>query len=196
MSITDIIEEVEEADVAVARAAAPLMEHPVTQALGEASEVADQPPMLALGALALAGGLVAGRADVAEAGLRVVASVALATAVKSGIKRVVARTRPWVLAEGRPYESGLEERPEKDFSSFPSGHTADAVAAARAVARVFPAARPVAYGGAAAVALIQIPRCAHYPTDIAAGAAVGFVAEFAADRLLRAAARLRADPAG
>jgi hypothetical protein len=63
MSITDAIETIEEADVAVAKAAAPLQHHPVTKALGQTSEIADQPPMFTLGALCWArGSCRAGRA--------------------------------------------------------------------------------------------------------------------------------------
>ncbi len=195
----EVIEDVQEADVAVARAVAPIRKHPVTQALGHASEIADQPPMFALGALALAGGVVLGRPRVAEAGLRLLLSVGLATVVKTGVKRAVARTRPHVIADGRPYEASFERRLESEFSSFPSGHTADAVAAARAVARVFPDWRGPAYGAAGAIAAIQIPRCAHYPSDVTAGALVGLAAEAAVDRTLSAAARglgLRGGQAG
>jgi membrane-associated phospholipid phosphatase len=194
MSMTDAIETVEQADLAVAKAAAPLQHHPVTQALGQASEIADQPPMFALGALMLAGGAVARQPRATEAGLRLLASVGLATAIKSAVKQVVARTRPYVLANEGRYEAKLLGPVEKDWNSFPSGHTADAVAAARAVARVFPQARAPLYGAAAMVAAIQIPRCAHYPSDIAAGALVGLAAEALADAILEAGAR-RAGPA-
>lgn len=196
MSVASIVEDIEEADLAVAEAAAPLQHHPVTEGLGQASEIADQPPMVALGALVLAGGLLAGRPRVAEAGLRLLASVGVATAIKSGMKQVFARTRPYVLANEGRYERELMGPVEKDWNSFPSGHTADAVAAARAVARVAPGLRGAAYAGAAAVAAIQIPRCAHYPTDIAAGALVGLVGEAVADALLEAAARRVGPPAG
>lgn len=192
---TQALASVEEADLAVARAAAPLMDLPVTRALGHASEIADQPPMFALGAATALLGLAAGRPHVAEIGLRVLASVALATAMKTAVKRAVGRTRPYVLAREGRYETALMGPVEKDWNSFPSGHTADAVAAARALARALPEAAPVAYAAAAAVALIQIPRCAHYPSDVGAGAAVGWAAEALAHQLLEAAARA-ADQAG
>jgi hypothetical protein len=54
---------------------------------------------------------------------------------------------------------------------------------ARALGRVYPEARVTAYVGAAAVALIQIPRGAHYPVDVAAGALLGISAEAAIDSL-------------
>ncbi len=181
MSVQSVIETVEEADLAVAREAAEVRHHPVTQALGQLSEIADQPPMFALGAVVLAGGLVSGERRLAEAGARLLASVALATAIKTVVKKTVVRTRPHVLAEGGSYETGLLGATDGPHSSFPSGHTADAVAAARAVARVYPQAQVPAYGAAAAIAAIQIPRCAHYPSDVGAGAVVGLVAEAVAD---------------
>ena len=183
MSVQSIIETVEDADIAVAHEAAEIRHHPVTQALGQLSEVADQPPMLALGAVMLAGGLLSGERRLAEAGGRLLASVALATAIKTAIKRTVVRTRPHVLADEGRYETGLMGSTDGPFSSFPSGHTADAVSAARAVARVYPGAGMPAYGAAASIAVIQIPRCAHYPSDIAAGALIGLAAEAAVDRL-------------
>jgi membrane-associated phospholipid phosphatase len=189
MSITDAVETIEEADVAVAKVAAPLQHHPVTEALGKASEIADQPPMFTLGALVLGVGILAGRPRVTETGLRLLAAVGLATAMKTAVKNVVGRTRPYVLANEGRYETKLLGPVEKDWNSFPSGHTADAVSAARAVARVWPELRLPAYAAAGAVAAIQIPRCAHYPSDIAAGALVGVAAEALADRLLEGTAR-------
>ena len=61
------------------------------------------------------------------------------------------------------------------------------------MARVFPRARVSAYGAAAAVAAIQIPRCAHYPSDITAGALLGLAAEALADAILEGLAQ-RAEP--
>lgn len=183
VSAPSIIKAVEEADLAVAAQAAEVRRHPVTRALGQLSEIADQPPMLALGALVLAGGLASGQRRVAQAGGRLLASVALATAVKTAVKTLVVRTRPHVLADGGPYETGWLGAVDGPHSSFPSGHTADAVAAARAVARVYPEVRLPAYAAAAAVAAIQIPRCAHYPSDVTAGALVGLTAEALVDQI-------------
>ncbi len=183
MLVEDVVETVEGADLAVAEAAAEVRHHPVTEALGQLSEIADQPPMLALGALMLVGGLLSGERKVAQAGGRLLASVALATAIKTAVKNAVVRTRPYVLAEEGRYETGLERRNEGPYNSFPSGHTADAVAAARAVARVYPEARLPLYAAATAIGIAQIPRCTHYPSDVTAGALVGLAAEAVVDRL-------------
>jgi len=150
MSVQSIVETVEKADLVVAEQAAEVRHHPVTWALGHLSEVADQPPMLTLGAVVLAGGLLTGQQRVAGTGGRLLASVALAIAIKTVVKRVVVRTRPHVLADGGRHETGLLGATDGPHSSFPSGHTADAVAAARAVVRVYPEAQVSAYAGAAA----------------------------------------------
>ncbi len=183
MSVQSVVETVEKADLVVAEQAAEVRHHPVTRAMGHLSEVADQPPMLTLGALVLAGGLATGQRRLAETGVRLLASVALTTAVKTVVKRVVVRTRPHVLADGGCYETGLLGATDGPHSSFPSGHTADAVAAARAVVRVYPETQVPAYAGAAAIGMIQIPRCAHYPSDITAGALVGLAAEAIVDQV-------------
>ena len=57
------------------------------------------------------------------------------------------------------------------------------MALARAVARCWPRARPWAYAGAAAVGMVQVPRGAHYPSDVLAGALIGVAAEAVVNRL-------------
>lgn len=173
---------VERADVVVAATLGQWRDAPVVRAAGWASEVADQPPMFALSAATLALGLAAGDRRLAATGGRMLAAVALATGVKAAIKAVVARTRPHkALDEGR-YEASLMGPNEGPWNSFPSGHTADAVAAARVVARAYPGGAGPAYAAAAAIAAIQVPRGAHYPIDVAAGAVVGWAAEEAVER--------------
>jgi membrane-associated phospholipid phosphatase len=189
MSISSVVETIEEADIAVSAAAEPLTRHPVTKALGQVSEIADQPPMFTLGSLVLAGGVLSGSPRATEAGLRLLLSVAIATALKTGAKTLFARTRPYVLHNEGRYETELLGPVDKDHNSFPSGHTADAVAAARSLARTFPEARKPAYAGAAAIGLIQVPRGAHHPLDVAAGALVGLAAEALADAILERGAR-------
>ena len=189
MSIASAIESIEDADVAVSAAAEPLTRSPVTRALGQVSEIADQPPMFTLASLVLAGGVLSGSPKATEAGLRLLLSLGLATAIKTGGKTLFARTRPYVLHEEGRYEKELLGPVDKDHNSFPSGHTADAVSAARALARAFPEARGPAYAGAAAIGLIQVPRGAHHPLDVAAGALVGLAAEAIAHEILERGAR-------
>lgn len=183
-SIEQTAETIEDADLAVAEAAIPLRDKPVIRLLGEASEIADQPPMIAICAATLASGLVLRNPRLARAGARMLASHLLATGAKAVVKRSVDRTRPHVMVEENRYERGAGRRNEGKFNSFPSGHTAGALAVANALAREYPRYAIPARLAAAAIAAIQIPRCAHYPSDIAAGAAIGAGAETIVDRLL------------
>ncbi|MFG2753745.1 phosphatase PAP2 family protein [Streptomyces xanthophaeus] len=76
----------------------------------------------------------------------------------------------------------VEDRP--DSSSFPSGHTAAAVAFTTAVGVSWPWAGAACAVPAGLVALERVHSGAHYPSDVAAGAALG----------LAAAALIRATP--
>jgi membrane-associated phospholipid phosphatase len=173
---------VEKTDVAVAQAAAEVRHTPVVKALGALSEVGDQPPLLALSAAVFAGGLWLSDRRMIRAGVRMFAAVLVASAVKDVVKRSVARTRPHMMLDEGHYEMKAGGPYEGKWNSFPSGHTAGAVAVARALAREYPGARTAAYGSAAAIAAAQIPRCAHYPSDVGAGAIVGLLSEALVNR--------------
>lgn len=176
---------IEQADVAIAREAGRYRKHPVVRTMGAISELADQPPLIAICAATLGAGLLTRRPRLALAGARMLSAHLAATAVKTVIKRQVDRTRPKLLVDENRYERGSGERYEGDYNSFPSGHTAGAVAVARAVTRTYPNAAPAAGLLAAMVALVQIPRCAHYLSDITAGAAIGWAAEAITERAFR-----------
>lgn len=177
-AIPEPLRAVEEADIAIAQSAAELQDRPLVKALGEASEMADQPPLIAISLATLAAGLLLRRPVIAIAGARMLAAHAVATGIKAQVKRTIDRTRPYVLAEEDRYViRKAEQSDDTRFNSFPSGHTAGAVAVAQAIARTHaPAALPARLW-AAAIAAIQIPRCAHYPSDVAAGVAVGLAGD-------------------
>jgi membrane-associated phospholipid phosphatase len=139
-------EAVEKADVDAAAHLARHRHHPLVRAAGALSEVADQPPLLAGCGAVLAYGILAGNARAARAGAGMLASVVVATAMKGAVKKLVSRTRPNVLLDEGHYEVQALGPDEGPWHSFPSGHTAGAVAAARALARVYPrlAGRPMA----------------------------------------------------
>lgn len=181
----EALRRIERADLAVAERTSALKDHPVMKAVGEASEMADQPPLIALSAAALAAGLLLRRPRLALAGARMLGTHAMATGLKTALKRGIDRTRPYVLDEEGRYVVRKGRRRDTRYNSFPSGHTAGAVAVAQAIARTEPRAAGPARVWAAAIALIQVPRGAHYPSDVAAGAALGF----AADGILRLAER-------
>lgn len=195
------IEAVEKADIAVAREAGAARDHPAVAALGKFGELGDQPPMVALCAATIAAGLVRRDGRLASTGVRMLAAHALATGIKRVIKHSVDRTRPKLLVEEGRYETGPGRHKDGEYSSFPSGHTAGALAVARAYARDYPEAAWPAYAGAAMIAGIQVPRCHHFPSDIGAGAVVGWAAEAAVswgyDRLgLADAIAARVEPVG
>ncbi|WP_439678545.1 phosphatase PAP2 family protein [Embleya sp. MST-111070] len=114
--------------------------------------------------MAIVGG-VRGRVA-AAAGL-----VALVTAqvVANGVcKNLADRPRPpkeWIAHDE------VDDRP--DSSSFPSGHTAAAVAFTAAVAPTWPTAAALCALPGAVVAVERVQSGAHYPSDVVAGAAIG-----------------------
>ncbi|MFG3213231.1 phosphatase PAP2 family protein [Streptomyces tendae] len=77
-----------------------------------------------------------------------------------------------------------------DSASFPSGHTAAAVGFTGAVAAVWPTAGAACVLPAAAVAVQRVHSGAHYPSDVAAGAAIGGLGAWAVHRLPRLLRRL------
>ena len=177
----------ERAELDLARRIRPLRDHPLAEALHPISKLADQPPMLAMAGLGLALGVLAAQPRITEAAVRTLASVLLATGAKHLIKHSITRTRPHRLLDEHKYERGAGGSDQKADQSFPSGHTADAVAAARAVTRAIPEAAIPAAVFAVLAAVAQPLRAAHYPSDVAAGAAVGFLAELLVDGVARAA---------
>lgn len=113
------------------------------------------------GLLAVAGGRFGRRAA-----LRGLLSVAITSSIANlPAKRLTHRPRP----SGRV----LRLRRHPRSSSFPSGHSASAVAFATGAALELPAVGPVLGPLAAGVALSRVSTGAHYPSDVVAGAVLG-----------------------
>lgn len=97
---------------------------------------------------------------------RAAACVGGAYLTSTSVKLAVARPRPAV--DGLP---ALMATPTG--LSFPSSHATSSFAAARAYGRLLPAA-PL-YASAAAMGVSRLYLGVHYPSDVAAGAALGLV---------------------
>ena len=172
-AVAEAAEKAVEADAAVAVAARPWRETQPMRAIAWASEIGDQPQMRILCGAVIGAGLVRGDPRMVRAGSKMLAAHSLATGAKNFVKTRVDRTRP------RSHEGGNGHKPRpgrnqaKEETSFPSGHSAGAAAVAHAFAREYPEHRAVAYAAAGAVAVAQIPRCAHYPSDVGVGLALG-----------------------
>ncbi|WP_026425542.1 bifunctional phosphatase PAP2/diacylglycerol kinase family protein [Actinokineospora inagensis] len=111
-----------------------------------------------------------------RAALRGVAAIGIASTSANLIgKNLFPRRRP--AAELLPEHRRLTRRPTS--SSFPSGHSASAVAFTAAVTMESPAVGIALAPLAAAVAYSRMHTGVHWPTDIAAGAAIGVGASFA-----------------
>ncbi|WP_432031454.1 phosphatase PAP2 family protein [Streptomyces antibioticus] len=100
-----------------------------------------------------------------------VAAVGVASASANLLgKRLVRRPRPH-RAEDSPFPG--RHVPMPDSASFPSGHTASAVAFAAAVGPAFPAAAVPLGLLACAVGYSRVHTGVHYPGDVVAGALLG-----------------------
>ena len=80
------------------------------------------------------------------------------------------------INRARPFESTPDIEVigrHSDTASFPSGHTATAVAGAFVFARVLPAGVTIWWLLAAAIAYSRVYLGVHYPTDVIGGAIVG-----------------------
>lgn len=147
--------------------------------LGRVGELADQPPLFALALGTLAVGAVTRRRDLVRTGARMLAAEAVATGLKSLLKRSVDRARP-----AHALDSGGDPKPRKGsgakrtaLNSFPSGHTAGAVAVGQAIAHEQPGGAVPARAAAGLVGAVQLPHGKHYLSDVAVGAAIGWLAE-------------------
>jgi decaprenylphosphoryl-5-phosphoribose phosphatase len=120
------------------------------------------------GGVWLLGGAAAAAVDGARRRrwLRATTCVGAAYLTSTSIKLAIGRRRPAVedLPQLMATPTGL---------SFPSSHATSSFAAARAFGRLLPA--PPLYAVAVAMAFSRLYLGVHYPSDIAAGAALGSV---------------------
>jgi membrane-associated phospholipid phosphatase len=168
---------VTEADAAVTDAFGRNRESLPIRLLDAVGGLGDQPELRMISVATFAAGLFGRNTRLMRAGVRMLFAHEAATIAKNFVKHRFDRKRPR-SAETRHQAKPRPGRSQaKEDTSFPSGHTAGSVAVAQAFAREFPEYRLPALAAAGAVALAQIPRSAHYPTDVAAGAIIGAATE-------------------
>ena len=136
--------------------------------------------------LLIAAGLAAaGNKRARSAAGRGVVAIAIASVVVNGpAKLLVRRRRPF--SRSRP---ALVRMPRS--TSFPSGHSASAFAFATAACCEHPRLAPALLPLAGAVAYSRVHTGVHYPSDVAAGAAMGIACGVIAVRLPRPATSRR-----
>lgn len=181
---------IEQADLAVARPLVKAARSWPIAALGAVSDLSDQEPLYAATVSFALTGAVMRDLRAFRAGGEMLAAHLLATALRGIVKQLVDRTRPLAAADRGHYEAGEGERYESDFNSFPSGHTAGAVAVALTARRHFPAAAATTLAAAGAIGTAQVVRSKHYVTDVVAGAAIGWAAAALIEGLIRRAERV------
>jgi membrane-associated phospholipid phosphatase len=154
---------------------------PAVKALHPISKLGDQPQLRAISGALILAGIFARSHRLVNAGSRMIIAHETATFAKDIVKTEVDRTRPRSATDREQKKPKKGNHTSKEMTSFPSGHSAGAIAAARAFSRDFPEYGAAAIGAATVIALLQIPRCAHYPTDVAAGLALGLAGEAASN---------------
>ncbi|MET0788980.1 MAG: phosphatase PAP2 family protein [Cellulomonas sp.] len=161
---------------AVAGMSTPLLDEPMRLV----ARVADRSkPWLATAAvLAVVGGPTGRRAALAG----VAAIGATSFVVNQPMKRAGSRRRPDRRDLRVPVPRWV---PMPTSTSFPSGHSASAVAFAVAVGKVLPQARVPLRVAAATVAFSRVYTGVHYPGDVIVGAATGAVIGRLTSRLVR-----------
>jgi membrane-associated phospholipid phosphatase len=171
------VSDLEKADIKLGKKIAKHRHHPIAKAAGKAGKLGDQGPLYALCFGVLVVGVACRDRRLTDTGLSMLAAVAVADVAKRIVKNLVRRTRPKALLEEGDYEADAGGSDSKKEQSFPSGHTACTVAAARALARNVPEASAPAAVAAVALGLSRVAKGDHWPLDVAAGAVIGLTAE-------------------
>ena len=145
------------------------------------SKAGDQPEVRLVSCALIAAGTLLNNDRLVRAGARMIIAHEAATLTKDLVKSQIDRVRPRSAASRKQKVPKKGNHTAKEKTSFPSGHSAGAIAAARAFAREFPEYAAPSIGAASVIAVAQVLRCAHYPSDVLAGLAIGLAAEAVTD---------------
>ena len=177
--LTRVAGTIAEADVQISDALGGHRDEPPVRVLSAIAKFGDQPELRLISVGMIAAGLLSGSGRVSRAGLRMLVAHEIATAAKDFAKKRIDRRRPRSANGRKQATPSPGNKTAKKDTSFPSGHSAGAVAVAQAFAREFPEYRVPALAAAGLVAFGQVPKEAHYPSDILAGSAIGAASEAA-----------------
>jgi undecaprenyl-diphosphatase len=167
--VAGIVRELDAVDRAVYEAIAAVPTPRLDAAMRTVSRAADHSKL----SMAVAGILAAGGSRGRRAAACGLASVAVTSAVVNvGLKPVGRRRRPDRLGAAVPEARHV---PMPSSRSFPSGHSASAMAFAAGVSRCLPWAAAPLYGLAAVVSYSRVHTGVHFPGDVIGGAVIGLV---------------------
>jgi membrane-associated phospholipid phosphatase len=178
------------ADLAVARTVVRIADPTVERALRVVTWLADEKIVLTGAVLFWVYARLGSRKPaLAPEADRMLCCAALAGALPHLFKRLVDRKRPdRAVVHGRRH--GIP-RSGNAWNSFPSGHALHLGAVAGSIRRLAPKRfRPLVWPVAAALAASRIMLLAHYPSDVAAGLAMGVLIDRTVGRISRWADRV------
>ncbi|SEK51660.1 PAP2 superfamily protein [Sphingomonas palmae] len=176
MSTKEIVRQVAVAEHRLIEPVLAWQDGKLVRALTPLCKLADETPLMVLSGATLTAGLVLRRPGTTRLGVRMFAAHLVANAAKTVLKGSVDRLRPNAVDHEPEIKPG-SGTDNKAANAFPSGHTAGAVAVAQAVAHEFPRVAAPARAVAVVASATQVPRGAHYLTDMLSGAAVGWASE-------------------
>ncbi len=126
---------------------------------------------IGMAGLAYATGCATHHSQARDAGFTALASMGYALANDLALKATFNRQYPYTYdGRGEFWEGG---------KSFPSGHASASFGLASALAQRYanrPLVKWTAYGLAASISLLRLPAHKHFPSDIVAGATLGYIA--------------------
>lgn len=143
------------------------------QSIGDIGEkVGNGATLVTISLLILGAGLYLKRQALTRLGLDSLLAHGVVALMVNGLKHIIGRPRPRLTHSGGwqwwpSWDSGLD--------SFPSGHTSASLAVVTVWARALPRWRWLPFAVAAWVGASRIWRGSHFPSDVVAGMATGFV---------------------